>query len=376
MKPNFDVENGIPYVDNAVTTPMRDEVLEAMLPFFQEKFGDPDEIYEPGQTAAGALSEFRESISDMVGATPENLWFTSGGTEANNWILKCIEHKGGSPVCSVVEHLSVLKNAETHIDVDENGSIDLEQLSSVLAMGGVSILSIQHANQETGVVQDIKKISELCREHGIPFHVDASMSFGVIPIDMHDLGVNFLTVSGHKIWGPVGVGALISDGHYEVEPLFKGGEQENSMRAGAVNMALIAGFAKAAEVLRTSGKNWIGVNTLRNKVEVSLQDVTNVVIIGKDAERLPNMSCLMFPNSDATFLAAEMERLYGMCVGVGGAAEYGSASRVLQEMGMDRPGREATIRFRFSPWMTKQEADLVIVGSCAALRAEEGKPLY
>ena len=113
MKPNFDTENGVPYVDNAVTTPMRDEVLEAMLPFFQEKFADPDELYEPGQMAAEALSEFRESIADMVGASPENLWFTSGGTEANNWILKCIK-RVGLPVSTVVEHLSVLENTSSH----------------------------------------------------------------------------------------------------------------------------------------------------------------------------------------------------------------------------------------------------------------------
>jgi cysteine desulfurase len=375
LKLNFDTESGVPYVDNAVTTPLREQVLEAMLPFLQEKFADPDEMYEPGQIAAEALSGFRKDLAEMVGALPENLWFTSGGTEANNWILRCISRKG-SGVSTVVEHLSVLENTEKHIDVDENGLVDLKALKKSLESGKVSILSVQHANQETGVIQDIPAISKLCRDNGVPLHADASMSFGIVPIDMFELGANFLTLSAHKIWGPVGVGALVSDGKYDVEPLLRGGKQEGAMRAGPVNMALIAGFAEAAEILRTSADEWVRVGQLRDKVEMKLGDVTNVVVIGEKVGRLPNMSCLMFPGSDATFLAAEMERLYGMCVGVGGAAEEGSASRVLKAIGMDRPGREATIRLRFSPWLTKKEADMIVVGSCAALRAEQGKPIF
>jgi cysteine desulfurase len=275
---------------------------------------------------------------------------------------------------TVVEHLSVLENTSTHIDVDENGVIDMDMLRSCLAVGDVSILSVQHANQETGVIQDIPAISEICKQGGIALHVDASMSFGVIPVDLFDLGANFLTLSGHKAWGPVGVGALVSDGKYDVNPLFKGGKQEGGMRAGAVNMSLIAGFAEASEILRTS--DWNPIEKLRNHLETALKDATKVVVIGESTKRLPNMSCLMFPNSDSTFLASEMERLYGMCVGVGGAAEEGTASRVLQAMGMDRVGREATIRLRLSPWTTRQESDLIIVGCCSALRAEEGKPIF
>jgi cysteine desulfurase len=373
MKPSFDTENGVPYVDNAVTTPLNAQVLEAMLPFFEEKFADPSELYEPGQIVAEALAEFREQIAEMLGAVSENLWFTSGGTEANNWILRCID-KEGVPACSTVEHLSVLENASTHIDVDGNGVLDMDMLASVLKGGDISILSIQHANQETGVIQDIEAISELCKKHSIPLHVDASMSFGIIEIDMFDLGVNFVTLSGHKIWGPVGVGALASDGKYDVKPLFKGGKQEGGMRAGAVNMALIAGFAEASEILRVS--DWSPIEKFRNHIETSLKDATNVKVIGEDSKRLPNMSCLTFAGSDSTFIASEMERLYGMCVGVGGTAEDGTYSRVLQAMGIDRPTCESTIRYRFSPWMTKQEADLIIVGSCSALRSEEGRPIW
>ena len=374
MKPKFEIENGVPYVDSAVTTPLKEEVLEAMLPFLQERFADPGEPYTPGQSAAEALDESREQIAEMTGAEKENVWFTSGGTESNNWILKCFR-RPGLPICSSVEHLSVLKNCKTHIDVDDDGVIDQQQLRDILVSGDVSIVSLQHANQDTGVIQDIPYLGELCKEYGTPLHVDASMSFGIIPVDLFELGANFITLSSHKIWGPVGAGALVSDGKYEIEPLIVGGDQEFGMRAGPVNMAAIAGFAAAAEIMRTSVGNWAKVGKMRDFVERELGDVATVRVNGLEADRLPNMSCVTFPGSDGAFMASELERLYGMCVGIGGAAENGTASRVLEAMGLKRKDRESTLRFRFSPWLTQQEADQIIVGVTSTLRAEAGRPI-
>lgn len=373
MKPNFEVESGIPYVDNGVTTSISEKVLEAMLPYLQEKFADPAELYEPARQAAESLEEYREAIADMVGALPAHVWFTSGGTESNNWVMNCARERGDLRISSEVEHLSVYKNADMHIQVDSDGLVDLEDLKKLLKPD-IAVVSVQHANQETGVVQDISRISEMCKELSIPLHVDACMSFGVIPVDLFDLGANFVTISSHKAWGPVGAGALISDGT-SLKSFIVGGEQEGGMRAGPVNMAAIAGFATAAEELRTSGERWKRVEKMRNSMESSLKDTTNVRIAGEGATRLPNMSSLTFDGSDATFIAAELERIYGMCVGVGGAAENGTASRVLQAMGMDRPGREATIRLRFGPWLTKREADHVLVGVCSAVSAERARPI-
>lgn len=375
MKASFDVEAGIPYVDNAVTTPLREEVLEAMLPFLQEKFADPAEPYEPGRQAGEVLDDCRGRVAEMVGADPEKVWFTSGGTEANNWVMRC-HKRPGMAVCSAVEHLSVLANCPTHLDVNDDGVLEMSTVQQSLDIGDVSIMSVQHANQETGVVQDIPAIAALCAEYGVPLHVDAVMSFGVVPVNLFDLGANFLTLSSHKAWGPLGAGALVSDGKYELRPFLKGGTQEGGMRAGPVNMAAVAGFAAAAEVLRTSVLSWEKVGKLRASIETELMDVTKVVVVGAAAERLPNMSCMMFPGSDATFLAAELESRQGMCVGVGGAAEEGTASRVLEAMGVDRPGREATIRTRLSPWLTRQEADQLVVGISSALRAEETRPIF
>jgi cysteine desulfurase len=375
VKPSFEVESGVPYVDNAVTTALREEVLEAMLPFLQEKFADPEEPYEPGIQAREALEGFRASIAEMVGADPDNVWFTSGGTEANNWVIRC-QRRSGMPVCSAVEHLSVLANATTHMDVGPDGTLESGIVQQSLDMEDISVMSVQHANQDTGVVQDIPAVAKLCGEYGIPLHVDAAMSFGVVPVSLFDLGANFLTLSSHKAWGPVGAGALVSDGKYELNPFIRGGGQERGMRAGPVNMAAVAGFAAAAEFLRTSLAEWKSVSVLRDRIETELRDVTKVQVVGAAAPRLPNMSCLVFPGSDAAFLAAELERLYGMCVGVGGTAEEGTASRVLDAMGVPRVSREAAIRMRYGPRMTRQEADQVIVGLCSALRAEEARPIF
>lgn len=381
MKPKFELENGIPYIDNAVTTSISENVRMAMLPFLEESFADPneDQSYEPGASAAEVLYSFREKIADMVGAEPENVWFTSGGTEANNWILKCIK-RPGLPVCSAVEHLSVLLNCETHIDVDSDGLLDMKQLGELLASGDISVLSIQHANQETGVIQDIPAIAELCDYAGVPLHVDASMSFGVITVDLFDLGANFLTLSSHKAWGPLGAGVLVSDGKYEVKPWMVGGNQEFGMRAGAVNMPAIAGFVAAAEELRIARTEWKAVEKLQKFIETELSDILEVKVQGAGASRLPNMICLTIRDdgdgiNEAAFMAAELERLYGLCIGVGGAAEPGTSSRVLDAMGVSSVDREATIRFRFSHRMTRQEANMVIVGISAAIKAQKGRPL-
>lgn len=374
MKATFDTESGVPYMDNAVTTPLREEVLEAMLPYLQERFADPAEPYEPGRQVAEDLERFRGQVAEMVGADPANVWFTSGGTEANNWALRC-HKRPGLPACTEVEHLSVLANASTRLEVSGDGILELSTLQQSLDIGDVSIMSVQHANQETGVIQDIPAIAGLCKDYGVPLHVDAAMSFGVVPLDLFGLGANFLTLSSHKAWGPVGAGALVSDGKCELTPFIRGGGQERGMRAGPVNMAAVAGFAAAAEFLRTSVREWEAVAALRDSVEVELKDVTSATVVGANADRVPNMSCLTFPGSDAAFLAAELERLYGMCVGVGGTAEPGTASRVLEAMGVDRTDREAAIRLRYGPWLTRQEADQVVVGVCSALRAEEARPI-
>lgn len=373
MKAKFEVEEGIPYLDNAVTTPVRGDVMEAMLPYLQEKFADPDEPYEPGQQAAEALHDFRAQIAEMAGAKFANVWFTSGGTESNNWVMTCVDEHTHVAAADV-EHLSVQRHASTTLAVNGQGEIEVDAVRQAIA-AGTTMVSVQHANQETGIIQDVAAIAEVCQEAGVPLHVDAAMSFGVIPVDLLDLGANFLTLSSHKVWGPVGTGALVSDGAYGISPLLVGGEQEMGMRAGPVNLPAVAGFAAAVEILRTSQREWEAVERLRNRIETELGDILKVQIAGADANRLPNMTCMTFPGCDAAFMAAEMERCGGVCVGVGGAGEHGTASRVLAALGYDRSQRESSIRMRFPPWLTAQEADQVIVGVSSALREEQSRPV-
>lgn len=370
MKPKFEVEDGVAYFDNAVTTPIRQSVLEAMLPFLQEKFANPDEPYEPSRQAAEALSDFRAQIAEMVEAKPENVWFTSGGTEANNWVMQQTHKR---PVAAEIEHRSVSQFIDTPLRVDKQGQVDLDHLQEVISES--AIVSVQHANQETGIIQDIPAVAEVCRTAGVPLHVDAAMSFGVMPVELVDLGANFLTISSHKAWGPVGAGALVSDGTYEIFPMLRGGSQEFGMRAGPVNMPAVAGFAAAAEHLRTSVLQWQTTENLRNHIETELGDILEITAIGSEVDRLPNMACLTFPGCDAAFVVAEMERRSGACVGVGSTDEPGTSSRVLKAMGVDRMRRESSIRLRFPPWFTTQDADHIIVGVSSALREEQSRPL-
>lgn len=378
MKPNFKIEENIPYADNGVTTSISEDVLLAMMPYLQESYGDPDEPYAVGVEAKDVLEEARRDFADLVGCESKNIWFTSGGTESNNWAIRCQDDLK-YPICSSIEHLSVLRSVESKkgfvAPVDENGRMDVDDLKVRLGTGEVSVVSLQFANQDTGIMQDLSEVAEACMAASVPFHVDAAMSFGIEPIHMDDMGIDFLTLSSHKVWGPVGGGLLASSGRYELKPLLLGGEQEGGMRAGPVNMAVVAGFLKAAHLTRSNREGWKNVKKLRDTFELNLKEVVGAVTIGGNARRLSNMSMISFPNSDASFLAAEMERMHKACIGIGGTAEKGSASRVLEAMGFKRTVRESTLRFRFSPWFDKRTAGILTCGICSALREERGRQI-
>jgi cysteine desulfurase len=379
MRPRFDVPDKSPYFDNGVTTRIPDEVVEAMRPYLYEEFADPGEDCRPGERAAEALVLAREEIADMVGAESANVWFTSGGTEANNWVVRCIEGQG-IPVCSSIEHLSVLKPVEAMgghlISVDGDGRVFLEDLESILNENKVRLVSVQRANQDTGILQDIRKVSELCQMAGVPLHVDACLSFGWERFSMEEWGADFITLSSHKVWGPVGCGALISSGKYPIAPFILGGAQEFGLRAGPVPLALVVGFHAAMKLM------WTGVEErakriaeLRDLVETDLSEVTRAIEFGATVSRLPNFSCLAFPGSDATFLAADLEHRYGMSVGVGGAAEAGSSSRVLAAMGTTEEMRTSALRFRFGSKFNRDDANQIIVGLSSSLREERSRPV-
>jgi cysteine desulfurase len=241
-----------------------------------------------------------------------------------------------------------------------------------LDVGDISVLSVQLANQDTGVMQDIRAVSDLCMSVGVPLHVDASVAFGVEPIDMEEMGIDFLTLSSHKVWGPLGAGALVGNGRFQLSPLLLGGSQEKGMRAGATNMAAIIGFTTASRIMHGKRMEWNRVGRVRDKMEAQLATACNARSIGKN--RLPNMSMVSF-DADATFIAAEMERMHGMCVGVGGTSESGSISRVLRAMGETRTSCGGALRFRFGPWFNDNAADMIVVGASSAIREERGRKI-
>ena len=301
------------------------------------------------------------------------MWFTSSGTEANNWAVTCIQHSGEHVTCSAVEHSSVRKAFGEDMDVisvDENGIVSLDELMSFLEDGDTGLVSIQYANQDTGVKQNVSEIADICKFYDVPLHVDACMAFGVEDIDIYELGCNFLTISSHKIWGPVGAGALASDGKFDISPLLVGGNQEFGMRAGAINMPSIAGFACACRKLKNKSQ-WRNVAKLRDKIEVKFEE--SVKKIGS-RNRIPNMMALCFEGHDASFLSAELERRHDVNVGVGGTSES-NVSSALVEMGISIEDCNSTLRFRFGPKFNNQDADRIIVGLQSAMREEQTRQI-
>lgn len=248
------------YLDHAASTPVRDEVLQAMLPFFKESFGNASSIHTFGQEARIALEEARRKVAASIGCTPSEILFTSGGTESDNWAIRSVlaAAKGGKThiITSAVEHpavrntvLSLQKQGAevSFLASDSTGRVDPEEIKRLIRPE-TAIVSCQYVNNEVGTLMPVREIGEICREHAVPFHVDAVQAFGKIPLDMSELPVDLLSLSAHKIYGPKGIGALYIRKGTELPPMILGGAQERDKRAGTENVPAIVGFGKAAEM--------------------------------------------------------------------------------------------------------------------------------
>jgi len=378
MRPSFELRSRETYLDNAATTMVDPGVVEAMMSYLEERFGNPETSYHLGVEAMRAVDESREKVMGLLGDPPGEVCFTSGGTESNNWALKGFRASEGARIAvSAVEHGSVLDPARwlaatrgvelVELPVDQDGVVSLDALDEELERGLV-LVSVQHANNETGVLQPVAEIGERLRDRLCFLHVDASQTFGKMEFDPREMGVDLMTLSAHKMHGPMGVGALYVGPEVGIDPLLHGGGQQGGMRAGTIPVQQVVGFGVACDMawssLRASRAKWEG---MRREVE-GLAALGGVTVNGGGAERLPNIVSLTFDGAEAALVAAILDDRYGICVGTGAACSRGASSHVLEAMGRTRAQRASTIRVSFG---RHNDADDAGVFSAAAQAAVE-----
>ncbi len=366
------------YLDNAATTPVRLEVREAMLPFLgDEAFGNPSSAHRHGRAARAALEEARRRVATAVGTEPGHVIFTSGGTEADNLAIlgaalacrarggpfrvavSAIEHKAGLGAGHAVEALG---GEMVELPLDLTGMVDTDALDKVLA-SGVAIVSVMWVNNETGVVQDVHQLAKRCHAAGVSFHTDGVQALGKIPVDLRTLPGVLLTISGHKIGGPKGVGALILPDPAAVAPLVHGGGQQSGVRPGTENVPGIVGFGRAAELAaQEQAEAAEHTRTLRDTFELGvLSSIQDAVVNGAAAQRAPHISSIAIPGTDSEAMLMHLD-LAGICCSSGSACSTGSVSpsHVLTALGVPPEVAIASLRFSFDKRNTTDDVDHVL----------------
>ena len=360
------------YLDHAATTPVAKEVLEAMMPYFSEKFGNASSLHSFGREARDAVENSREKISRKLNAKEHKVIFTSGGTEANNLALKGVafanKEKGKHIITTKIEHDCVLNACRwlekngfevTYLNVDKEGFIDLNELENAIRDDTI-IVSIMHANNEIGTIADLKSIGKICREKGVYFHSDACQSFCKVPIDLKQLPVDLLTINAHKIYGPKGVGALVIREGVKIDPLLHGGGHELGLRSGTENVPGIVGFAKAIDIIKE--KDVEHMKRLRDMLIEGFSAIEESWLNGpKGDKRLCN-------NVNFTFRFVEGESLLLYLDSKGIAASTGSAcstraiepSHVLTAIGLSAADARSSLRFSVGKDNTEEEIKYVI----------------
>ena len=380
------------YLDYNATTPVEPAVLDAMLPYFSAEFGNASSIHTPGQKARAAVETAREQVAALIGARPREIIFTSGGTESDNHAIFGIVFSSATPhphvITSFVEHEAVLNACQalekrgvsvTYLPVDQEGLIDLERLRGVIRAETV-LITIMHANNELGTVQPLEQIGRIAKEADVYFHTDAVQAAGKIPIDVNQLQVDLLSISGHKLYGPKGVGALYVRGGTRVRQLLYGGHHQRGFRPGTENVAGIVGLGKAAELSRKSlAEDARRSSALRDQLEQGLlRSVPQSRVNGGTSPRTPNTTNLVFPGIEGEALLIALD-LKGLACSTGAACSSGAVepSHVLTAIGL--PPEEARASLRFSLGRHTMQADIdfalqVVPAAVAQLR--ELSPTY
>jgi len=363
------------YVDNNATTMVAPEVLDAMLPYFNTNYGNPSSMHSFGGNVAGAIKTARESVASLIGALPEEIIFTSCGTESDSTAIRAAVESYPDKkhlVTSRVEHPAVKNLYEalskkgyrtTFVPVDHSGRLDIDYLCNSLS-DDTAIVSIMWGNNETGVIFPVDEISQEVKSRGILFHSDAVQAVGKIPINVAETGVDMLSLSGHKFHAPKGIGALYIRKGTKFAPFLIGGHQERGRRGGTENTASIIGLGKAAELAagHLAQNGYEHVSRLRDKLEQTLLDkIPNAMVNGDPSNRLPNTTSIAFEYVEGEAILLMMNE-YGICASSGSACTSGSLepSHVLRAMGVPFTAAHGSIRFSLSRYNTEKEIDIIL----------------
>jgi len=364
------------YFDNAASTAVHPEVVKEMLPYFDVQYGNPSSIHQFGRKAKNAIQKARKQVAALVGAEPNEILFTSGGTESNNTILDGVLKSSGEPdpehiITSSIEHEAILQPCKdfenagikiTYLPVDEYGIVDPDYIANSINSHTV-LVSIMFANNEVGTIQPIKEISEICKKYQIPFHTDAVQAVGKVPINVKELGVDALSISSHKINGPKGIGALFIKNGLRVTPQILGGGQENGMRSGTENVASIVGFGKACEIAKEKLNENISHFEILHSTMLSrvVKEISHVKLNGHPEKRIFNNIHLTFMGVNGEDLIIKLDE-HGIAASTGSACSIHTqkASHVLEAMGFNHEQITGSLRMSLGYLNTLDEVDQTI----------------
>ena len=363
------------YLDHAATTAVHPDVLKEMLPYFTDKFGNPSSVYGFAANNKNKLTEARETIAGALGAKPEEIYFTAGGSESDNWALKCTAEAygvhGGHIITTKIEHHAILHTCKylenrgydvTYLDVDENGLVDLNTIEAAIRPD-TFLISIMFANNEIGTIEPIKEIGEVAHRHGILFHTDAVQAFGQIPIQVDEMNIDMLSASGHKFNGPKGIGFLYIRKGLKLKSFIHGGQQERGRRAGTENVPGIVGIAKACEIAMTEMEERMKKETeLRDYlIERILKEIPYTRLNGHSRKRLPNNVNISFQFVEGESILIMLD-MAGICASSGSACTSGSVdpSHVLLAIGLPHEIAHGSLRLTLGYENTKEEMDTVV----------------
>ena len=363
------------YMDHAATTAVRPEVLDAMLPYFTEKYGNPSSVYTFASRNKDVINVSRDIIADSIGAKPEEIFFTGGGSESDNWALKATAdayaNKGKHIITSKIEHHAILHTCQylekqgfdvTYLDVDEKGMVDTGRLEASIRPDTI-LISVMTANNEIGTIEPVSRIGAIAHEHGILFHTDAVQAYGQIPLDVNAMNIDMLSCSGHKLNGPKGVGFLYVRSGVKIGSFIHGGQQERGRRAGTENVPGIVGMGKAAELAVLSMNERMGRETeIRDHmIRRIMAEIPYSRLNGHESERLPNNINISFQFVEGETILIMLD-MAGICASAGSACTSGSVdpSHVLTAIGLPKEISHGAVRLTLGYENTMEEGDFVV----------------